>query len=185
MKTNRVSLELISESDYPTLFKWRNSPDFREFVHYIDSEVLFTDFVKEFQNNSKVRPFQYVIKKVKTGEPIGLIFTHTFSSINRYCFINIYINDENRIKGYGPESLSLLSVYLFEEKDIFKIYLESFEHNNPSLNAVRSFGFKEEGRFKEHRLIGNKRFDVIRFAVYRDSLPKFKRIIDHFSKTRE
>ena len=37
-------------------------------------------------------------------------------------------------------------------------------------------GFEIEGRFKEHRLQGNIRHDLIRLAVYAKDLPKYREL---------
>ena len=181
METRRILLRGVDPKDYPEMFVWRNYAKFRNFVHYNSSTISFEDFVREFERDAKVRPHQYLIERKETGELIGLIFSHTLSKTNGYCFINLFISEKYERKGFRPEAFALLFCHLFDScLFLHKIYLEVFEYNQFSLSSLTTAGFKEEGRFKEHKWHKGKRYDVIRFAAYRDSVPRFAKIIEKF-----
>lgn len=181
MQTKRTSLRDIRSNDYPVLFQWRNSPKYRHFVHHTDVEIdTIEAFVDEIKRDSKSRKYQFVIESNNTKKPVGLIFTHTYSAENRFCFINVFIDESNRTKWYGVEAFALLLCYLFDVQKLFKVYVEVLESNGLSLSTIKSAGLVEEGRFRGHRVICGVRQDVVRFAAYEENCQKFKEILSYY-----
>ncbi|HRH31333.1 MAG TPA: GNAT family protein [Candidatus Paceibacterota bacterium] len=182
MKTRRIALRPVVVSDLPKLFEWRNSDDYRNLVHYDDSSISYLEFEKEFEKDSRQRRHQYVIVRISDGEPIGIIFCHTYSTKNGFCYLNIFIDKNCKKRGFGVDALSLVCCSLFEDVTFYKVYLEAFEYNSFSLQNIRHFGFAEEGIFKGHKMLNGTRYDVIRFALYREDLGLLRKIKNHFSK---
>jgi len=182
METERITLNKVTSNDYPVLFKWRNSQKYREFVHYNTSVVSYKKFIEEFKADAQVRPLQFIIKRKTHNDFVGLIFTHSSSKDNSYCFVNLYIEERFEKNGYGPEAFALMLCHLFEEKNFYKLYFEVFEYNQNSLSSLQTAGFKIEGRFIGHKILNGVKYDVLRFAAYKDSVPRFKRIIERFTK---
>lgn len=178
MQTKRTSLRELTAEDYPMLFKWRNSEPYRQFVHYRDSRVEeLSEFIVEMDRDSKNRKFQFVIESSIKKVPVGLIFTHTYSTENRFCFINVFIDTHYTSHGYGIEAFALLLCFLFEVKKCFKVYVEVLANNKLSLSTIRSAGLIEEGRFKGHKVLDGVRHDVIRFAAYYENCKRFHTIL--------
>lgn len=182
METRRILLRPVGEKDIIKIFSWRNKDKFRNFFHYKSSIIDYENFVTEFKKDSSTRHTQLVIESKSDKEIIGLIFSFNLNLIDGYCFINVYLDEKFEQKGYGPEAFGLLFCHLFDSYPLNKIYTEVFDYNKLSLSTITSTGFKEEGRFKEHKFYNGKRHDVIRFAAYCDSLPRFRKIIEHYSK---
>lgn len=181
METRKIILRQPELKDYSVLFKWRNSLRFRNLFHYSTAEISYDGFLKEFARNTKTRHCQFVIEYKMTETMIGIVFSHTFSVVNGYCFINLYIDEPFELKGYGIVAFSLFFCHLFDSYPLHKIYFEVFEYNKLSLSTLQSAGFALEGRFKEHKFYNGTRHDVLRFAAYRGNLPRFRNIVTRFS----
>ncbi len=182
METRKVILRPVKDEDLAIIFRWRNSDKFRNLFHYKDSKISYEEFIREFQRDAKVRQVQSVVVEKINNTPIGLIFSHSMSRDNGHCFINLYVDEAFQVRGYGVQAFALLFCYLFEHYSLHKIYFEVFEYNALSLSSLTTAGFTEEGRFREHKFHNGKRHDVLRFAAYRNSIPRFKKIVDHFSE---
>lgn len=181
MQTKRTNLREIISADYPVLFDWRNTIKYRQFVHHRDVPVdSISTFVDEIKRDSRSRKFQFIIESKSTQKPVGLIFTHTYSNENKFCFINVFIGETDIKKWYGIEAFALLLCYLFEVQKLFKVYVEVLESNVLSLSTIMSAGLVEEGRFIGHKIIDGVRYDVIRFAAYEENCKRFKEILSHY-----
>ena len=180
LKTSRIVLRPIEESDYPVLHKWRNEFRFISLFSARREVVSFENFVKEIKREfERNRHLQFIIERRDKNIPVGTIFSFNFNQIDGYIFINVYIDSLHENRGYGVEAIILLAHYLFLFLPIRKICFEVFGYNQLSLSTMRSgelYGFYEEGRFKEHRFFEGKYHDVFRFAVYRDSMEKITNI---------
>jgi len=125
---------------------------------------------------SRDRHEQFLIIKQSTSLPIGTIFSYNFNPTDGYTFITIYLDEKLEKKGYGALAFSLFCQYLFEIYSLHKIYIEIYSYNEYSLSTSLTGGLVEEGRFKEHRLIDGRRWDLIRFALYSNRLDYIRRL---------
>lgn len=189
LETSRIYLRPIEESDYPVLHKWRNEFRFISLFSARREVVSFDNFVKELKREfERNRHLQFVIERKDKSIPIGTIFSFNFNQIDGYVFMNTYIDSAHENRGYGPEAIFLFTHYLFTFLPVRKICFEIFGYNKLSLSSIRSgesYGFCEEGRFKEHRFFEGKYHDVFRFAVYRSSVGKVDSLLERFQNRRD
>ena len=115
-----------------------------------------------------------------TDKSIGFIYSFGLNLTDGYVFINTFIGESSRQKGYGAEASVLLTCYLFNSFPLFKVYYEAFGYNNSSLSMMRTAGLHEEGCFRGHRFWEGEHHDVVRFAAYRDRLDRIRRLEKRF-----
>ncbi|MDP3764065.1 MAG: GNAT family protein [bacterium] len=185
LETSRITLKPIEDSDYPTLHRWRNESRFLALFsakrEVVSPENFTKELAREFERN---RHLQFIVLRKKDVVALGTIFSFNFNHIDGYIFVNVYIDENYENRGYGAEAIVVIVRYLFKFLPIHKICFEVFEYNCLSLstmrNAVSSYGFCEEGCFKEHRFFDGKYYDVFRFAILRDSLDKIESLLQKF-----
>ena len=61
MKTKRIILRNVTESDLHTLHSWRNSPKYRRLVHYSDTLIDMSNFLKEYKADRTARKYEFII----------------------------------------------------------------------------------------------------------------------------
>lgn len=173
----------VTESDYQDLFRWRNSETYQDrFNEASRKAVDFSTFTKEYSQEKQLRKYEYIIELQKSDvQAIGIIFTHTHSSINGYCSVNIFIEHLWEGKGYAVEAFGLLVHHLFDTTSLHKVYVDVFAYNLLSLSTIQSCGLVQEGRFIGHRLHRDERHDVIRFAAYRSTMERFTKILKYMN----
>ena len=185
LATSRITLSPVEESDLPILCKWRNEFRFLELVsprrNLLNSADFAREHKREFEGN---RHLQFMVILKDGNAPIGTIYSFSLNQIDGYVFINTYIDEKHERMGYGAEAVTLMVCYLFKFYPIHKIYFEAFAYNKLSLSTLQSAGFIEEGRFKEHRFLNGVRYDVVRFAAYRNSLEKLEPLKERFQNRR-
>lgn len=179
VETRRLFLRPMDDSDLLALYEWRNEEDFLRNCSYRRTPVSFEGFKKELVNDfQRDRHIQMVIVEKVTGVAIGTIYSYNFKKADGYVFVTTFITKAYQRRGYGAEAFAAFVNYLFSRHELFKVYLEVYEYNLESLLIMRGAGFVEEGRFRRHRLIDGKRYDVIRFAIYREDAERFKDFLE-------
>ena len=53
-----------------------------------------------------------------------------------------------------------------------------YEYNQDAISAALRGGFAEEGRFKKQRLFNGARYDVVRYTMFRNSIPKISEFLN-------
>lgn len=169
-QTNAIGLRLIEESDYPILLRWRNEERFIRLFSSRRNILNLAGFVAETKRvlENGPRHVQFVVVRKRDSKVVGTTYSFNLDLIDGYVFINTYMDESVERRGYGMMATALLIRYLFDSFPIHKICFEVFAYNELSHSTMKSAGFVEEGRFREHRFYGGKRHDVIRLAFYRD-----------------
>lgn len=186
LTARRVILRPIEQKDLSLLHKWRNDPMFISLCSARRSVIGYEEFISELRHDlERDRHIQCIIELNGKGIPIGTIYSYGLNLADGYVFITIYLPKEYQHRGFGPESVALLLKFLFDSLPLNKVYMEAYDYNQLSLSPLRNFGFREEGRFKEHRFFSGARHDLIRFAIYRADLERISALIARLTKTRK
>ncbi|MBI2482319.1 MAG: GNAT family N-acetyltransferase [Candidatus Vogelbacteria bacterium] len=169
--TKRVFLSPATEENINLLWQWRNSNSFRGLCSNRQDTLSLEEFSQELVgDNKRDRHEQYIICRTKDKLPVGTIFSYNYNSTHGYLSVTTYINDRYVSHGYGVEAFLLFGAYLFLTYDLYKIYTEVYAYNENSLKIMLKAGFKEEGRFRGHRLHNGSRSDLIRLAFFQEDI---------------
>ncbi len=182
--SRRIVLCPIEDKHLPILYGFRNKPSFIMFCTNRKKEISFQEFCEELRHDfQKDRHCQCLIIRKRDNVPIGTIHSYNYNKQDRYAFVTTFINDEFQHAGYGAEAVPLFFSFLFHAYHLYKIYTDVYEYNKASLSViVGSNIFTEEGRFKKQKLMGRKRYDVIRFACYQRNLRKISKFLRRINK---
>lgn len=169
-----LSLKVMDDNDLGTLFQWRNSVLFLKNLTSRPPLNTYEELVREvsydFSNDTHL---QLMIKL--NGEYVGTIYSYRLDDHNHYCFISIYIHPikGKRLTGIGAKSVLIFSHYLFKELKMFKIYFDVYSFNysvKRQLNKRASL----EGVFKKQTLKNGQRHDLLRYAIYKETLSPYQ-----------
>jgi len=120
----------------------------------------------------KSKPEHLVPVGIWLKEPLTFIGGCSLFDIdqrNMHCFIGIFIGDKDwRGLGYGGEAMRLLIDYAFKTLNMRKVCLNVFSHNPGARRCYEKIGFKEIGRYREHRYIDGEWRDDIMMELFRD-----------------
>jgi len=169
LQGRHVYLRCCSEQDISLLFQWRNDNDFRKNCSVRRDETNLDDFREELKEDFKRdRHIQMMIVRKKDEKSIGTIYSYGYKKVDGYAFITIFLSESYRTSGYGVEAIALFLYHLFSKFPIFKIYMEVYEYNTQSLSCICGAGFSQEGCFGGHRLFNGIRYDLLRYAIYKE-----------------
>ncbi len=131
------------------------------------------EFEKEFIKNSKDDMHNYGIVRKEDNELIGCCGIKDIHPIHRYCEIGLFIgNKDERGKGYGYETVSLLCDYAFNYLNINSISLEYFSNNENAKKCYEKVGFKEVGRKRESYYCDGIFYDAIIMDILKEEFNK-------------
>ncbi|QQR82333.1 GNAT family N-acetyltransferase [Candidatus Campbellbacteria bacterium] len=177
----RLILRPIREGDLQLLYEWRNEIHFRNRCSNRKYKVTFQEFISEIRADfSKDRHEQWIILRKPSRGPVGTVYTYNFDKDGKHSFLSLYAVPRLWGSGLGVECLALLAEYLFGEFELYKLYMDVYEYNARVVSALTKAGLSVEGRFRGHRLLRGKRYDVVRFALYPDVLFKHEKLIRSF-----
>ena len=93
---------------------------------------------------------------------IGRCLLFGLDWVNRKAMLGIVIGEKTYWnKGYGQEAITLLLDYGFTLLNLNSIMLGTFAFNERAINCYKRVGFKEIGRRRQARIIGESKYDGI------------------------
>ena len=166
LKSKRIILESLKESDLHILFKWMNDRDLRLFNsnYYPVSEEQHKNWFENLQN--KKDTFFFTIRLLETNELIGTCQLHSLNWIYRSAELQIRIGEKQyQNKGFGSEVLKLLLNFAFNDVNLKRISLHVFSTNSRAIHFYEKNGFKKEGILRKAAYIDGSYIDTIIMSI--------------------
>lgn len=167
-------LRPIKSDDIGQIVDWHNDPESLHLWSTRRNILSTSEANDEAIRDLTVDKHVWLIAENAAGTVIGMIFSYDVQFVDEHCFVTTYVADSFRQRGYGPDMLGLFLDYLFCYFNFRKIYFDAYEYNRASWHSMSNFGFKEEGRFPEHRYMDGRWHGLIRFAAYRNDIDKIR-----------
>ena len=103
------------------------------------------------------------------GTVIGDIALQSIDRANRSCSLGMGIAKiENRSKGYGTQTLSLILEYGFNNQGFERITANTMEINIPAQKVLEKLGFILEGRERKAAYFRGQKFDNLNYSLLID-----------------
>ncbi len=156
-------LSPISEDDAKNWACWLNDMEVAlplgdEAFQVLGKQKL-GDMVKTSQSGMET---VFTIVDTKTDKAIGRVMLFGIHDIYESCKLGLVIGEkEYWSMGYGVEAIKLVLDYAFNLLNLHHVSLSLFEYNQRAYHCYKKVGFKEVGRRREAKPLGNKKYDVI------------------------
>lgn len=87
----------------------------------------------------------------KDGQMIGMIQCYEeLTPDYKHAGMDISLSGDYQGKGYGPQALSLVAKYLFEQKGHHRLVIDPDADNQPAISAYSKLGFKPVGVMRDY-----------------------------------
>jgi len=163
-----IRLRAIEPADLDIIYEWENDPANWLISNTITpfSKHVLTRYIEHAHKDiHEARQLRLMIDLVDDSavpkETIGTVDLFDFDPVHERAGLGILIaNQENRMKGFAYESLSILIQYSFETLHLHQLYCNISNDNQASLNLFKKIGFVEIGIKRDWLREGNGWLDV-------------------------
>lgn len=161
-----ISLRDLRDDDAPMLLEWRNDPQVSKYL-YNDHTIGAEEHARWFGRALAGENGRYWIIQVD-GTDVGLVSINDIDERNSRCTWAFYVaSPAARGRGVGSfVEYSVLS-HVFDEMGMHRLWCEVLGFNEPVVEMHRKFGFRDEGRLRQHRLKGDTWHDVVVMGMLR------------------
>ncbi len=167
--TARLNIRHLALSDLSDFHKYRSNP---EVTKYQGFDVMTLPQAEKFIKDNSEKHFgkagewvQYGIENIGTKKLIGDCAIKLDPNNRRIAEIGITISHLEQKKGFAKESLVGILTFLFDNKELHRVVGIVDAENTPSINLLRSTGFRLEGHFIENIFFKGKWASEFQYAM--------------------
>ncbi|HUS83045.1 MAG TPA: GNAT family protein [Dehalococcoidia bacterium] len=167
-----VRLRALGPDDLERCHRWMNDPEVTRFIEtgrYPPSMAQEREWLDNAMKNGA--SFSGLILAIETKEGnvhIGNAGLHYASAEHRRANLGIVIGEkEYWSKGYGADTVRTLLRFAFEQMNLNRVELGTFDFNERAQACYRECGFVEEGRRREDRYIDGRYHDLMIMGILR------------------
>jgi RimJ/RimL family protein N-acetyltransferase len=165
-----VRLRPLAPADYPRVFAWYNDPEivapFDRFS--VDTFDAFSAGVASAAGDPTSLAPRFVIEPRDTGKVVGVVGYYRAHPVLEYTDVWYVLGDhEARGRGFGRESVRLLTDFLFATSPLERVGATCDVENVPSYRLLEGLGFRHEGTLKAALFHHGRWHDVRVYGVTR------------------
>jgi len=153
MRGHKIELRPLRHGDIAIINRWRNDVRSKELLvlhpYPVSYEQDLEWFDKLFRHPDD-RFIYFTVEHLESGQPVGYCNLRNVNLVHRHAELGIFIQQEHSRSGFGMEVLHLLVSYAFRYLNLRRIYIHVLSSNTPALAFFKAFGFREEGRLRNH-----------------------------------
>lgn len=160
-----VRLRAVTQGDYPFLVDLQTAPENLIRWRFRGTTLSPEQIVQSLWQGVLA---QFLIVRVDTGEPVGLVVCYNPEFRHGYAYLAMIIAPKYEMSGWALEADAIFLNYLFETFGFRKVYLEVIEFNYHKLASGAGSLFHVEGCLKDHEYHLGHRWHLYTLAIYRD-----------------
>lgn len=169
---NFIPFESNNELHRTTLYSWRNSPEYRQFIS--NRQISLEKSTQTVLNYLKSGKWYDISFIEIDGVLAGFLFAYDFVATEQQTTITLYIAKEFRQNGIGKASGVLYTEYLMT-KGVVRVLFEVQENNQASLLLMQSCELLEVKHPTGQRNMAGQTVGVKMFAATRDNVILLKK----------
>jgi RimJ/RimL family protein N-acetyltransferase len=147
-----------------------------EFRRLLDSEPVnqfsvkqLADWIQQDQEKDPPPVYAFDIRSLEEDRVLGFIGLAGNMFPHGDAFVGIGIGDRDFWgKGYGTDAMNVILRYAFQELNLRRVSLDTFEYNPRAIRSYEKAGFVHEGRAREYLLREGRRWDLIYMGILRE-----------------
>ncbi len=104
---------------------------------------------------SKTEDIHLIISLKKGSSPLGILSLKDMNKRNGSAHLSIILEKKSWDKGYGTEAVTEVLGFLFQRKNMHRVWLRVAEYNARAIACYKKCGFKVEGTLREDHYAGD------------------------------
>lgn len=127
-------------------YEWRRDPELARFDAARPLTMSYRAFVSSMSEDLRFTSAyrrSFAIEELEGGTHIGNVMYYGYDPVSREAELGITIGDRDYwSRGYGRDAVRVLVRYLFEERDLARVYLHTLSWNYRAQTAFSRAGFR-------------------------------------------
>lgn len=159
-----------AEKDAEVFAKWTNDPEYLRLTEYAPALPLSAFHIKkkyEEMEKEAGRDFYYfVIRTREDDRAIGFarVYWIEWNHGNGHFNMGLGSPDDRR-QGMGGEALEMMLRYVFEELNLYRLTVNTFEYNTGAQKFLEKHGFRCEVRRREAIYRDGRYWDALTYGI--------------------
>jgi RimJ/RimL family protein N-acetyltransferase len=167
IRTDHLVLRTLTAADATERYLgWMRDP---ETTRYLESRLAEHSLgsLRTFIESSNASPDSLLLGIcLADGRHIGNIKVGPVNEYHRNAAVGLLIGDrDQRGKGYATEAIAAVTAHAFGEMGLHKLFAGCYASNVGSARAFRKAGWTDEGRSRDHWLLGDRREDNVSLGI--------------------
>ena len=147
-----------------------------EYLRLLDSEPAnrfsvkqMTEWVQKDQEKDPPAFYFFAIRTLEDDRLVGFTGLDGDAFPHGDSFVGISIGErEFWGKGYGTDAMKVILRYAFQELNLRRVSLGTFEYNPRAVRSYEKAGFVHEGRLRKFLLREGRRWDILIMGILRE-----------------
>ena len=153
--------------------RWDSDSEFRRLL---DSEPAnqfsvkkLTEWIQKDQEKDPGLRCSFGIRTLEGDKLVGFTGLDGDTFPHGEAFVGIGIGERDFWgKGYGSDAMKLILRYAFQELNLRRVALDTFEYNPRAIRSYEKVGFVHEGRARKFLFRDGRRWDLIFMGILRE-----------------
>lgn len=162
LEGENIYFKSLCENDFEEIHAYASDPEVKRFIGWdlMHTKEETRDFVREMIQREEAGTHLYASIVSKAEEKIlGTAMLFHFDKETNQAEIGYVFSRACWGKGYGTESVSLISRYAFDVLKLHKLHASVASANGASAKILLKNDFEIEGRLKDHFWIEGRYYD--------------------------
>lgn len=157
IETRRLVLRAIEPWDARFLADLINDPDVRSVLGAYDLVFPMSVDMEErwIESVSKTEEVHMTVTLKDSGSPLGIMSLKDINKRNGSAHLSIVLEKKGWNKGFGTEAITGVLSFLFDKKNLHRVWLRVAEYNKRAIACYKKCGFKVEGTLREDHYTGD------------------------------
>ena len=157
IETKRLILRAVEPQDARFLADLVNDPDVRKVIGAYDLVFPMSIGMEDrwIEAVSKSEDVHMIVMLRSTCSPLGILSVKDVNKRNGSAHLSIILQRKSWDKGYGTEAVTSVLRFLFDRKNMHRVWLRVAEHNGRAIACYKKCGFKIEGTLREDHYSGS------------------------------
>lgn len=167
LKGENICFKPLSTNDAQAIHNYASDEDVSRFIGWNLMNTLneTSEYIETMLKRESAGTHLYASIGLKsTQEIIGTAMIFDFDKEANQAEIGYVFHRDHWGKGYGAESVALMSDFAFEALNLHKLHASVVDANIGSARILEKNGYQLEGRLKDHYFIEDKYYDALLFG---------------------
>jgi len=168
INTQRILLREIEEKDLYNIYEYASDEDVARYMPWethksLDDTHNFIDTeIEKYKTNTSLN---YAIVLKENNKMIGTAGCFEYKDGDKFAQGGYVINKKYWGMGLVPEAMKAIIEYLFNEKDVHRVYAKHYVGNEKSGRVMQKLGMKFEGTMEDSVFVKGKYITTKHYAI--------------------